>query len=200
MTGVQTCALPICFPVTIDGIQALTGEALIAKIKQGDSTLGESEIQRAQKVYQEAQASGDTERANLAHKWANRIREAMGVSSQYDPTTGASLEQEGTNIPESTYTGDTGGYDFSDIDNADYGIDSYDYGGLSSGLAYSGEDAYSGYDTTWTDTYNYQGYTGTASAGATITTNTTYRDWETDRKSTRLNSSHRSLSRMPSSA
>ena len=27
-----------------------------------------------------------------------------------------------------------------------------------------------------------------------------YCDWETDRKSTRLNSSHRSLSRMPSSA
>ena len=27
-----------------------------------------------------------------------------------------------------------------------------------------------------------------------------YRDWETDRKSTRLNSSHHSLSRMPSSA
>ena len=27
-----------------------------------------------------------------------------------------------------------------------------------------------------------------------------YRDWETDRKSTRLNSRHRSLSRMPSSA
>ena len=27
-----------------------------------------------------------------------------------------------------------------------------------------------------------------------------YRDWETDRKSTRLNSNHRSLSRMPSSA
>ena len=30
--------------------------------------------------------------------------------------------------------------------------------------------------------------------------NSIYRDWETDRKSTRLNSSHRSLSRMPSSA
>ena len=30
--------------------------------------------------------------------------------------------------------------------------------------------------------------------------NNPYRDWETDRKSTRLNSSHRSLSRMPSSA
>ena len=28
----------------------------------------------------------------------------------------------------------------------------------------------------------------------------TYRDWETDRKSTRLNSSHENPSRMPSSA
>ena len=28
----------------------------------------------------------------------------------------------------------------------------------------------------------------------------TYRDWETDRKSTRLNSSHEFVSRMPSSA
>ena len=34
---------------------------------------------------------------------------------------------------------------------------------------------------------------GTAAAGA-------YRDWETDRKSTRLNSSHSGESRMPSSA
>ena len=33
-----------------------------------------------------------------------------------------------------------------------------------------------------------------------VTKAQTYRDWETDRKSTRLNSSHRSLSRMPSSA
>ena len=33
-----------------------------------------------------------------------------------------------------------------------------------------------------------------------ITTPTGYRDWETDRKSTRLNSSHSAKSRMPSSA
>ena len=39
-----------------------------------------------------------------------------------------------------------------------------------------------------------------ASAMQAQITNTGYRDWETDRKSTRLNSSHRSLSRMPSSA
>ena len=47
---------------------------------------------------------------------------------------------------------------------------------------------------------------GDLSAGCKFTATTygiilgTYRDWETDRKSTRLNSSHRSLSRMPSSA
>ena len=34
----------------------------------------------------------------------------------------------------------------------------------------------------------------------TVKSDADYRDWETDRKSTRLNSSHRSLSRMPSSA
>ena len=33
-----------------------------------------------------------------------------------------------------------------------------------------------------------------------ITKNGAYRDWETDRKSTRLNSSHSAKSRMPSSA
>ena len=38
-------------------------------------------------------------------------------------------------------------------------------------------------------------YTFLASEG-----NTQYRDWETDRKSTRLNSSHSRASRMPSSA
>ena len=40
----------------------------------------------------------------------------------------------------------------------------------------------------------------TEGSGFTIETLRSYRDWETDRKSTRLNSSHRSLSRMPSSA
>ena len=38
------------------------------------------------------------------------------------------------------------------------------------------------------------------SRGLIYTERNSYRDWETDRKSTRLNSSHRSLSRMPSSA
>ena len=37
-------------------------------------------------------------------------------------------------------------------------------------------------------------------AGVTYTVMRPYRDWETDRKSTRLNSSHEIPSRMPSSA
>ena len=41
---------------------------------------------------------------------------------------------------------------------------------------------------------------GAQGQGTSQPTDRTYRDWETDRKSTRLNSSHRSLSRMPSSA
>ena len=47
-----------------------------------------------------------------------------------------------------------------------------------------------------------RGYANTPKSGEkTVSKNArTYRDWETDRKSTRLNSSHRSLSRMPSSA
>ena len=91
---------------------------------------------------------------------------------QYDPVTGAVSANEGdTSIPESTYTPDYGtstdsGLDYSDIDTSDY-----QYGDLSSGLDYSGEDAYSWYDTTGdttgTDTYSYQDYTGTASTDAT---------------------------------
>ena len=39
-----------------------------------------------------------------------------------------------------------------------------------------------------------------ASSAESIVTHQNYRDWETDRKSTRLNSSHITRSRMPSSA
>ena len=44
--------------------------------------------------------------------------------------------------------------------------------------------------------FGLTGTTGLFSATARVA----YRDWETDRKSTRLNSSHLKLSRMPSSA
>ena len=43
-------------------------------------------------------------------------------------------------------------------------------------------------------------HTARHTMGVGFTRNRTYRDWETDRKSTRLNSSHSAKSRMPSSA
>ena len=51
----------------------------------------------------------------------------------------------------------------------------------------------------------FANYGGRRSFGGVINTikcfeDNGYRDWETDRKSTRLNSSHLKLSRMPSSA
>ena len=42
--------------------------------------------------------------------------------------------------------------------------------------------------------------TGAARWSIVLSLGNRYRDWETDRKSTRLNSSHLKLSRMPSSA
>ena len=42
--------------------------------------------------------------------------------------------------------------------------------------------------------------TGISFSGPDSIKRTVYRDWETDRKSTRLNSSHSAKSRMPSSA
>ena len=47
---------------------------------------------------------------------------------------------------------------------------------------------------------NNTGTVTLSTGNATTTTIETYRDWETDRKSTRLNSSHSAKSRMPSSA
>ena len=48
--------------------------------------------------------------------------------------------------------------------------------------------------------YNGKSYTIKGVLKKIFITNKQYRDWETDRKSTRLNSSHSAKSRMPSSA
>ena len=47
---------------------------------------------------------------------------------------------------------------------------------------------------------DYHQHPITNESGAPYFYYTAYRDWETDRKSTRLNSSHSAKSRMPSSA
>ena len=58
----------------------------------------------------------------------------------------------------------------------------------------------SGNDNWYDDTYNNQNTNNSGNDNTLNILADSYRDWETDRKSTRLNSSHRSLSRMPSSA
>ena len=71
-----------------------------------------------------------------------------------------------------------------------------DYSGLSDGCGATGTAR-----VTFTATDSCGNNTSTTATFTIIDTIAPrYRDWETDRKSTRLNSSHRSLSRMPSSA
>ena len=48
--------------------------------------------------------------------------------------------------------------------------------------------------------FSYRVYDQDSDFGLQLELAPTYRDWETDRKSTRLNSSHSAKSRMPSSA
>lgn len=52
------------------------------------------EIARAGQVYNQKMAAGDTAGAEAAHRWANQIRDALGISDQYDRTTGAPLSQQ----------------------------------------------------------------------------------------------------------
>ena len=68
------------------------------------------------------------------------------------------------------------------------------------GLAIPNREVAFGTGTGITSTSNFQFTTGNSLKIGTGTATGPYRDWETDRKSTRLNSSHRSLARMPSSA
>ena len=73
------------------------------------------------------------------------------------------------------------------------------------GIGY--QDSLNGESAWWTDYVTTDPDLKRTSAGKTVAwinymTNVdrTYREWETDRKSTRLNSSHITRSRMPSSA
>ena len=56
-----------------------------------DTNAGNAETERAGQVYTQKTAAGDTAGAEAAHRWANQVRDAMGVSSQYGSTTGAKL-------------------------------------------------------------------------------------------------------------
>ena len=69
-----------------------------------------------------------------------------------------------------------------------------------SGLLVTGDVLGTQYDETGEYNLPKAAAAGTLAAGADLATMGHYRDWETDRKSTRLNSRHSAKSRMPSSA
>lgn len=54
-----------------------------------------AEIARAQTVYTQQKAAGNTAAADAAHVWANQIRAATGTSAQYDKVTGAAIQTAG---------------------------------------------------------------------------------------------------------
>jgi len=63
-----------------------------------DTSAGNREIERAKSVWDQKTAAGDTAGADAAHTWANQIRDAMGVSSQYDRDTGARLSTPSASV------------------------------------------------------------------------------------------------------
>src|ERR1035437_5110615 len=60
-----------------------------------DAAAAAAEIARAQKVYTDQKAAGNTAAADAAHVWANQIRTATGTSTQYDAVTGAVISPAG---------------------------------------------------------------------------------------------------------
>ena len=67
-------------------------------------------------------------------------------------------------------------------------------------IPWTGDYAYGGSVLIQSGNVSAQGGIGSGGGGGGAGTTGCYRDWETDRKSTRLNSSHSRASRMPSSA
>ena len=158
MTGVQTCALPICFPVTIAG--------LWVKIKSNGNIL----------------TGGHTSSKNI------------DIPVNYGQTDDWIVEftPDGKIVNNKVYGNIYAQYSYNGITTTDGGflLTSVSSGveGMVQGVSHGFDDIWlvkldKEYNNEWQSLYGGE-----------------YRDWETDRKSTRLNSSHRSLSRMPSSA
>lgn len=59
----------------------------------GGRDAANAEIARAQEVWKQKTAAGDTVGATAAHRWANQIRDALGMQAgiNYNPLTGATL-------------------------------------------------------------------------------------------------------------
>ena len=168
MTGVQTCALPICFPVTIaaaevDGID-------VKELTTGSKRLSPS----------------DHEPELLSFEFDQNLKAVDTLLSMLPYDELPEFEQD--NIDKYQR------YIFAKAAK-DTGKSVQDFS-LQEHGALESEQAGNRYYV-----YKFDNGTDCEIHLVSIDLNTgDYRDWETDRKSTRLNSSHLKLSRMPSSA
>ena len=166
MTGVQTCALPICFPVTISSLGEDFGES------QYDDTsieLFQDQVDNLNQWRAEAQPWYDAFGNALVSRATSIIPKTLSSVAM-----GASFL--GGTIPDL----------ISDAISSDKEVN------FAKSLEKTYNNPISEAMQAWDESLkeSLPVYGGVDH----------YRDWETDRKSTRLNSSHRSLSRMPSSA
>ena len=156
MTGVQTCALPICFPVTITAIpieEVEPVENILKRFASGATSFGS--------ISYEAHST-------LAIAM-NRIGAKSNTGEGGEDEIRYQLNEKGENLRSA----------IKQVASGRFGVTA----------RYLAE----------ADEIQIKMAQG-AKPGEGGQLHARYRDWETDRKSTRLNSSHRSLSRMPSSA
>ena len=188
MTGVQTCALPICFPVTIYGIEDRRNADRFDFINWAKKAFDNVDVIPP--------GNGIMHQINL-EKMSPVIHNIDGIAS---PDTLVGTDSHTPHVDA-------------------LGVIAVGVGGLEAENVMLGNPSYMRVP----EIIGVE-ITGTRGAGITATdialsltsflrdnnvisaylefygSGIKYRDWETDRKSTRLNSSHRSLSRMPSSA
>ena len=153
MTGVQTCALPICFPVTIVGSVA---KALVKELTGKPAEIVETKIE-----------TGGKELKSIIESIAGTITDLGQCFEDAERKTGVNVAMITIKKAGESYNQEFEGFfmDEEPEETEGNGIIKHD---------------------------NIRELVNRYVAA--------YRDWETDRKSIRLNSSHRSLSRMPSSA
>ena len=166
MTGVQTCALPICFPVTI--ICWKLGRSDFQRSAGGASSYVASyvnSLSSAPQLYRSCRAFKPRSRASIGF-----FEKGCDFVEDEDPY--AQIEQKIDSVVNGRV------YNFNGVSVRSTPPMSYVRSLLPRFSSACNDDS---------------------SSIARILL-AAYRDWETDRKSTRLNSSHRSLARMPSSA
>ena len=175
MTGVQTCALPICFPVTIQGFFLAL---------QLPFTHGEDGIQGVPRGHFLGLIDLSSDTALYYFVLAIFVLGFATILRAIHSPFGQVLKSIRENEPRAISLG---------YDVAKFKLLAFVISASLAGVAGSTKSLVFQL-ASLTDVHWHM------SGEVVLMTIPRYRDWETDRKSTRLNSSHLKLSRMPSSA